>query len=972
MKSNRQRAVKRKLDSASNTNKAFGGSPRARQRYAKKCAKQQSSSNHNNQTPDLPKLSEIDTSPEALVIGNYYAFPHGGRTSRKQVATPPTFQTSIRTDGLPYTLHPSPRQDLQSDLQYDTADDGDTPMIYNNFYLTGKYSMDTHNKQSYLVYVTITSDPTVPLIERCRQLLEHQLSALGKQGYDAGPGGLLEASIDIISLSDYADYAPLDDNIFTSSSSHIVHPRLISLPLAYKVTLPSVCPAALGLGLLASRQAEVIKPVRHVNNDVDLPNDIQSYVKSQSLTVVRTSVEAKGAKLETKKLVPTDQPCKITCEAFRDLSPNECHRLFQQKLLINYHIRTSDAEHSAEASRATRLEESPAQVQHLLQIANATQPASKWTKASNMPTTCEFKAVEDRYNPILLQGQRLKLPLRSHLSSTDTDIFTIAPPKAGLNSPKAMERHNKTSILVQCDQPLPLLLARRKKQTLDEDSYLQQALVYAYSTAISNLDLGNSPLFEIDATEDGIAEALVLKIGPDGAIVHSHHSDQGTQPFNCVVTLENVVSYAILATHTKLIEVELPTKISTGNGEQPQLVSLRIQAHHDSLLGGKYIPYTVGEAARAAFSDLDPLQLAEDKSRYKGERLTRLQWAKRLLGSDFIKQTDKAIADKRAQQHPGRGAPPPGARPAAGASRDTTPSRGRGGYGGGGSWHKSAANTPAKQADTGRGVTDPPAEDSTGLRRTPEAGASSEERTPAAPAAAAHVETASGQGATPSYPLPPAPASSVPANGAATEDGLPMDTDGAAQSPNLPSEPAKQVSVTQGTHAPLPSEAEDAKEINDDISMGDLIDEDADITAEGSEHSSPAANEKEQTIHNLQKQLTELSEEEAILRVTIEEAETSIQQLREQVQTAEQNSSSNFAELNAQLQTSIGNINVLKQDHDACESECERVAASLAEHQEPAVDADNLSSPRQASKTKAPFQSPDSHGKRNPPKQNKT
>ena len=531
-----------------------------------------------------------------------------------------------------------------------------------------------------------------------------------------------------------------------------------------------------------------------------------------------------------------------------------------------------------------------------------------------------------------------------------------------------MERHNKTSILVQCDQPLPLLLARRNKQTLDEDSYLQQALVYAYSTAISNLDLGNSPLFEIDATEDGIADALVLKIGPDGAIVHSHHSDQGTQPFNCVVTLENVVSYAILATHTKLIEVELPTKISTGNGEQPQLVSLRIQAHHDSLLGGKYIPYTVGEAARAAFSDLDPLQLAEDKNRYKGERLTRLQWAQRLLGSDFIKQTDKAIADKRAQQHPGRGAPPPGARPAAGASRDTTPSRGRGGYGGGGSWHRSAATTPAKQADTGRGVTDPPAEDSTGLRRTPEAGASSEERTPAAPAAAAHVD---GQGATPSYPSPPAPASSVPANGAATEDGLPMDTDGAAQSPNLPSEPAKQVPVTAGINPTLPSEAEDVKEINDDTSMGDLVDEDTDTNAEGSEHSSPAANEKEQTIHNLQKQLKELYEEEAIFRVTIEKAETSIQQLRDRVQTAEQNNSSNFAELNAQLKILIENTNVLKQDHDACESECERVTASLAEHQEPAVDADTLS-PRPASKTKAPFQSPDSHGKRNPRKQNKS
>ena len=33
--------------------------------------------------------------------------------------------------------------------------------------------------------------------------------------------------------------------------------------------------------------------------------------------------------------------------------------------------------------------------------------------------------------------------------------------------------------------------------------------------------------------------------------------------------------------------------------------------------------------------------------------------------------------------------------------------------------------------------------------------------------------------------------------------------------------------------------------------MGDLVDEDADTNAEGLEHSSPAANEKEQTIHNL-------------------------------------------------------------------------------------------------------------------------
>ena len=232
------------------------------------------------------------------------------------------------------------------------------------------------------------------------------------------------------------------------------------------------------------------------------------------------------------------------------------------------------------------------------------------------------------------------------------------------------------------------------------------------------------------------------------------------------------------------------------------------------------------------------------------------------------------------------------------------------------------------------------------------------------------METASGQGATPSYSSPPAPASSVPANGAATEDGLPKDTDSAAQSPNLPSEPAEQVPVTPGTNATLPSEVEDAKEINEDISMADLIDEDADTTAEGSEHSSPAANEKDQTIHNLQKQLNELYEEEAIFRATIEEAETSIQQLRDRAQTAEQNNSSNSAELNAQLKTLIENTNVLKQDHDACESECERVAESLAEHQEPAVDADHLS-PRPASKTKAPSQSPDIHGKRNPRKQNK-
>jgi hypothetical protein len=91
-----------------------------------------------------------DSDPITRNISNYYTAPLGARRILEAVL-PPTHDRNDLTADTIYFHHPSAKEDLQHPLLLQPATHSHNPVNIENYYITGVYSNNTQNDNSFNV-----------------------------------------------------------------------------------------------------------------------------------------------------------------------------------------------------------------------------------------------------------------------------------------------------------------------------------------------------------------------------------------------------------------------------------------------------------------------------------------------------------------------------------------------------------------------------------------------------------------------------------------------------------------------------------------------------------------------------------------------------------------------------------------------------------------------------------------------------
>ena len=415
-------------------------------------------------------------------------------------------------------------------------------------------------------------------------------------------------------------------------------PTLAALPYAHKPTLPSTAPVAIALLALASRQAEWVANMAIAVEPKDLsPSDIQQ-LETQIPMLTRCNPTPPTA---------ASIPSTLTCTAFRKdrKSPEYCIRLFQEAALHTFKTYISAPQHSHTCEKATSHSKLPPNVQALLQILDATQPADSSTLRYTAQNTVEYRATLLPTNPIQLQSMPINIRLK-HPTIGSLE-FSFSPPgsKSILLGNEAWTNYHRSTILVQSELLFPWPDADLKDGKIPQSHPLYAAMIMAFHQKDhlrQTLDPENSVAFD---------DLLELAYAPNETIITSHPR----RPDSAMMTNFNIspnhhLAYCLLATLDGPVTVETDTYSQHRGAARRVCLPISFHPAPRSVLGRHYYPIithpNVQDQARLVVAesrrtlDLRPLLLKRDNSGkvtgLQANATQQARWAHRLLTNSGV------------------------------------------------------------------------------------------------------------------------------------------------------------------------------------------------------------------------------------------------------------------------------------------------------------------------------------------------
>jgi len=207
--------------------------------------------------------------------------------------------------------------------------------------------------------------------------------------------------------------------------------------------------------------------------------------------------------------------------------------------------------------------------QALLKAIDSVQAFTAWQTAGQA-STITFTPTEFDYNSLILQAQPYTLMLTHPTNPTTQELYSIRLPRlrTSARGDQAWAEWWRTSLLVQCDLPLPIPpMADHVAHTLS--GYVQNAL-------LPGLEASRSFLANIQQLDDNFSlTSTQLKPVPDGAYIIPHQRrNSPTNNTHYIISLEDPHSYVMLATLEGPIRIQLHTLINIRGTNHAQIVHL--------------------------------------------------------------------------------------------------------------------------------------------------------------------------------------------------------------------------------------------------------------------------------------------------------------------------------------------------------------------------------------------------------------
>jgi hypothetical protein len=148
--------------------------------------------NANALTQHFARKDRTHQSPVAnlvsLTISNYHLAPLGARRIYDVILPPSHDRADLTADPI-YFYHPSARQDPQSPLSIQPTAPITTPVLIENYYISGVYSTNPRNESNLYVYIYLPSDYNT--VNEVLNLLITQLISMQAAGYPTSIIGMI-------------------------------------------------------------------------------------------------------------------------------------------------------------------------------------------------------------------------------------------------------------------------------------------------------------------------------------------------------------------------------------------------------------------------------------------------------------------------------------------------------------------------------------------------------------------------------------------------------------------------------------------------------------------------------------------------------------------------------------------------------------------------------------------------------------
>ena len=619
--------------------------------------------------PDIPTPS---TSLTANILSQYHAAPGFARSYTPLVAEWSVNKSDLQV-GNPITvsLAPSEQAYLGHLLFLTTRDRTALRRPICNYYLNGVYSVCPLRTIDFEIYWMLPPDRADLEI---RSALTASIESLVQRHFPVSAEGLQKAQIYSASVEDHPTCPVGTDQLLDDlhNTAALIPDQLRALPYRHVVQVPWSAPAHMALQVFTSRQS-LWHPRPADYSHLKLPKDMETILRLQRPVIRLTSTLSADT--------PTG-PAWIKSAAFEGLTADACFQLFRECALYTYVTIVSAHTDKDQATAATELTELPPACQQLLQVLNAVQPTTDYTKQKPEPAVGKendpkapestaarqnqtdqiyFTAVRNIYNPLQNQGQAVALSLHHPERALQVHFTIMAPrPTNEEKGPRAWHDFYKTALLVQSTTPLPLETSTLEEGGIPLDGPLYKALKSRYESAYISAG-PSAPCLTEEMTE----QALTLRPAPDASVVLAHASS--ARATSMVVALEDAEAYYMLATAASTTaHVQLTTEILMENSLQPQIATLTVRPHYRSILGGKYHKLMTDPALQAkvtrhsgdqvTFPDSarDPLTYDATKRALIGDRHLKIEWARELLDHPITHAFDAKSDEEHKNQKSGQ------------------------------------------------------------------------------------------------------------------------------------------------------------------------------------------------------------------------------------------------------------------------------------------------------------------------------
>ena len=532
--------------------------------------------NHSTQHQTL-KNPLTNLSGGHQTVSSFFGAPLKGRPITKQIAAgSPLTGTPAKL----HFLHPYIPRNLQYPLSLRRNSGATTSTTANtieNSWLTGVHSESSPELYSFTVYATLSPKNPNDTAEVLRACLAAQIACmrttLTAAGLTASTEGLAMAEITPIPISKYTK--PFFDDRIGDPTADLPN-QVSALPFAHTLTLSSTAPAAAALLALTSRQAEwTASMTTAAETDDPTPEHIQM-IQTQIPTLIRR---------DPAPPLAASVLSSLTCPAFHRAkkSPEYCIRFFQEAALYTFRQFISAPQSIQACTTAESIHSLPINVQALLQILDATQPAGTPPLQYSSLHTIEYRATLLPTNSIQLQSQPIIFKLKHPTAGVQE--FTYNPPgsKSLLPGDTAWTTYHRCTILVQCEHLFPWPEADLKDGKIPKSHPLYSAIILALTK--------NTP---VQSTIDPdhrtpLRDLIELAYAPNDTTVTSFPKrPNSSMQTNFIISVISPLAYCLLATANNPIHVETNTYSEHRGARRPVTIPIHFHPAPRSILGRHY------------------------------------------------------------------------------------------------------------------------------------------------------------------------------------------------------------------------------------------------------------------------------------------------------------------------------------------------------------------------------------------------